>query len=113
MAVERLTDGDFKAKLGAAVKAVVCFRARWCGLCMLFAPRYERLSREYPDVRFFRCDGDRQPRCQASVPVDSLPFFAVYEHGRYLGGFTTTKEVKFRELLDAEFERHGGRFRAE
>ena len=107
MAVDRLTDEDYRAKLASAGRAVVCFDARWCGLCMIFARHYERLSEKYPDVDFFCCDGDKEPECRASVPVDALPFFAVYEAGRYLGGFSTTEKDAFEELLDACFDPKG------
>ena len=105
MAVEKLTDADFRANLGGAKRAVVCFCARWCGLCMLFAPRFERLSGEYPHVRFFRCDGDREIECRSTVSLETLPFFALYEDGRYVDGFSTTKESELRQFLDARFGR--------
>lgn len=105
MAVERLTDASFRAELGGTPNAVVCFCARWCGLCMLFARRFERLSGEYTHVRFFRCDTETEPVCRSTVSFESLPFFALYEHGRYVDGFSTTNEDGLRERLETIFGR--------
>ena len=72
---------------------------------MLVAPRFERLSGEHPHVRFFRCDTEGEPACRSTVTFESLPFFAFYEDGRYVDGFSTTKEDGFRERLEARFGR--------
>lgn len=103
MAVEDLTDDNFQSKLREADMAVVDFYAGWCGPCMLFKPKFARLSEEYPHVKFFVCDGERAPESRKTVTIENLPFFGLYRRGKQVGGFTTTKEAGFRELLEEQF----------
>lgn len=103
MAVEDLTDETFAAKLAEADLAVVDFYAGWCGPCMMFKPKFKKLSETYPHVRFFVCDGERAPEARKSVQIDNLPFFGFYRRGEYLGGLTTAKEAGFSEALEKHF----------
>lgn len=103
MAVEELTDENREALLGDADMAVVDFYAAWCGSCLLFAPKFARLSDEYPHVRFFLCDGERAPRFRATVAIENVPYFGLYRRGVLVGGFTATREAGFREALEQCF----------
>lgn len=103
MAVEDLTDETFEPTLKATDRAVVDFYAGWCGPCMLFKPKFRKLSDEYPHVKFFVCDGELAPNARKTVHIENLPYFAVYENGKFLEGFTTTKEEGFREFLEKHF----------
>jgi len=103
MATTDLTDDTFEQELAAAEMAVVDFYAGWCGPCMLFKPKFARLSDEYPHVRFFVCDGERAPNARRTVEIGNLPFFGFYRRGQYLGGVSTSKEEGFREELEKHF----------
>ena len=107
MPVEELSDDDFEAKVGSSERAVVDFYAGWCGPCMLFKPKFRRLSDEYPHVQFFVCDGEKAPNARKTVQIENLPYFGIYQSGRFVEGFTTTKEDGFREFLDKHFGRAG------
>ncbi len=109
MAVEDLTDETFESRLRETELAVVDFYAGWCGPCMLFKPKFRRLSEEYPHVRFFVCDGETAPNARKTVVIENLPYFALYRNGEFVEGFTTTKEEGFRELLEAQFGKQLGK----
>lgn len=103
MAVEELTDDTFDERLAGSKQAVVDFYAGWCGPCMMFKPKYQRLSEEYSDVDFFVCDGEKAPQSRSKVQIDNLPYFGLYRDGVFIRGFTTTKEAGFREYLEEAF----------
>ena len=103
MATEQLDDGNFASRLAEAELAVVDFYAGWCGPCMLFKPKFNRLSDEYPNIRFFVCDGEKAPESRKTVEIPSLPYFGLYRSGKLVGGFSTTKEDGFREYLVEHF----------
>lgn len=103
MAVEDLDDATFAQKLGETELAVVDFYAGWCGPCMMFKPKFARLSDEYPHVRFFICDGEQAPEARKSVDIPNLPYFGIYRGGALIDGFSTAKEEGFREKLEAHF----------
>ncbi len=103
MAVEDLTDETFEEELAAAERAVVDFYAGWCGPCMMFSPKFRRISEDYPHVKFFVCDGEKAPQARKTVTIENLPYFAVYERGRFLDGLTTTREEGFRDFIEEHF----------
>ncbi len=107
MAVEELDDQTFEPKLKAAERAVVDFYAGWCGPCMLFKPKFRRLSDEYPHVAFFVLDGETAPNARKTVQIENLPYFGLYENGTFVEGFTTTREEGFREYLEKRFGKPG------
>lgn len=108
MAVEDLDDTTFAPRLAEAEMAVVDFYAGWCGPCMLFKPKFARLSEEYPHVRFFVCDGEKAPESRKTVEIPNLPYFGLYRAGKLIDGFSTAKEAGFRERLEAAFGPHPG-----
>lgn len=103
MAVEDLDDTTFAQKLAEADMAVVDFYAGWCGPCMMFKPKFARLSDEYPHVKFFVCDGEKAPESRKTVEIPGLPYFGLYRNGKLIDGFTTAKEAGFRERLEQHF----------
>lgn len=103
MAVEQLDDSTFTSALANSERAIVDFYAGWCGPCMLFKPKFTRLSDEYPHVKFFVCDGEKAPESRKTVEIPSLPFFGLYQNGTFVKGFSTTKEEGFREYLEEVF----------
>lgn len=103
MAVTVLTDDNFEDELAKADKAVVDFYAGWCGPCIMFKPKFRRISKDYPHVRFFMVDGEKSPEARKSVTIDNLPFFGFYEKGELVKGKSMAKEDAFRETLEGIF----------
>lgn len=108
MAVEQLDDSNFGARLAASDLAVVDFYAGWCGPCMLFKPKFSRLSEAYPSVAFFICDGENAPQARKTIEIPSLPYFGLFRKGTFVRGFSTTKEEGFREELEQEIKPSSG-----
>jgi thiol-disulfide isomerase/thioredoxin len=102
MAVEQLDDTNFAARLAESDLAIVDFYAGWCGPCMLFKPKFARLSEAYPAVTFFVCDGEKAPESRKTIDIPSLPYFGLFRKGAFVRGFSTTKEEGFREELEKE-----------
>lgn len=100
MPVSDLTDATFTETLAATPLAVVDFHAGWCGPCIMFKPKFKRISADYPDIGFFLVDGEAQPAARRSVQIENLPYFGFYRHGRLVEGLSTTMEDAFRAFLD-------------
>jgi thiol-disulfide isomerase/thioredoxin len=104
MAITDLTDDTFADSLAASSLSIVDFHAGWCGPCIMFKPKFKRISADYPDMHFFMLDGEKHPNARQTVTIDNLPFFAIYRDGVFAEGLSTTKEDVFREFI----ERHLG-----
>ena len=100
MAVSDLDDTTFAQTLADTPLAVVDFHAGWCGPCIMFKPKFKRISNDYPQVAFFMVDGEKAPEARKSVQIDNLPYFAVFRHGELVEGLSTAKEEGFRALVE-------------
>ncbi len=100
MPVEDLGDHTFADRIASAKIAIVDFHAGWCGPCLMFKPKFKRISGDYPDVAFFTVDGERAPGARKTVQIDNLPYFGFYRDGRFVEGVSTSTEEGFRAFLD-------------
>lgn len=103
MAATDLTDATFATELAGASAAVVDFHAGWCGPCILFKPKFKRISDSYPHVRFFLVDGEKSPEARKTVQIGELPYFAAYRDGVFVEGVSLSDEAKFRAFVEAHF----------
>ena len=108
MAVTVLDDSNFTESLADANAAIVDFYAGWCGPCIMFKPKFKRISNDYPHVAFFTLDGESAPEARKTVTIDNLPFFGVYKNGTLLEGKSTSKEDVFRALVETHFGKAEG-----
>lgn len=99
MPVTPLDDTTFAAAIAAAPLAIVDFYAGWCGPCIMFKPKFARISNDYPGVQFFVLDGEKAPESRKTVKIDNLPYFGVYQNGVLVEGMSTSNEDAFRALL--------------
>ena len=100
MATIDLTDENFDSSLSTTALAIVDFHAGWCGPCIMFKPKFRRVSGDYPNMTFFMVDGEANPVARQSVTIDNLPYFGVYKDGVFVEGLSTTKEDVFREFIE-------------
>ena len=102
MAVQLLTDADFRAQLAANPKVVVKYFADWCGNCKLFAPKFRRMSEnpEFEGVLFVDVNAEQNPEARNLAGVDNLPFFATFKNGELVAATATSKEEVVTELLN-------------
>ena len=100
MAAIDLDDSTFSEALGAAPLAIVDFHAGWCGPCIMFKPKFKRISKDYPQVSFFMVDGERSPEARKTVQIDTLPYFAVYREGVFVEGRSLSDEAAFRAFVE-------------
>lgn len=98
-----LTDADFTERITGSTMAVVDFHAGWCGPCILFKPKFKRISDSYPHVTFFMVDGEASPQARSTVQIDNLPYFAAYKDGVFVEGVSTAEEAPFRAFVEKHF----------
>ena len=103
-AIRHLTTDTFNTEVLAAKKAVVDFWAEWCGPCRRFAPVFEQLSLEFPDVQFFKCNTDENPEIGQEFFIYSIPTTLFIIDGKvvHLESGAMTEDA-FRTLLTSVF----------
>ena len=100
MAVQDLDDSTFTDAIAGAKLAVVDFHAGWCGPCIMFKPKFKRISKDYEDIAFFMVNGEKAPEARKTVTIENLPYFAVYRDGQFVAGLSTDKEERFRAFVE-------------
>lgn len=73
MATKDITEAEFEQTLEDNEIVFVDFWADWCGPCKMFAPVYEQISEENPDVVFAKVDTEAERGLAAAANITSIP----------------------------------------
>lgn len=76
---------QFRGIVNDAVLTVVCFSAVWCGPCKTIEKDLERVSYEFPNVRFAKVDADNNSEIVLKCKVIQLPTFMLVKEGQMVG----------------------------
>ena len=78
MATIELTNENFNATIESGKTVIIDFWAPWCGPCRAFAPTFEAVSEEFPDVVFAKINTEAEPDLGAAFNVRSIPTLMVF-----------------------------------
>ncbi len=81
MATVDLTGATFEARLDEGGIMLIDFWAEWCGPCRAFAPVYERVSEEFPDVLFAKVDTEVEQELAGAFGIRSIPTTVAFKEG--------------------------------
>ena len=77
-----LTSRTFDDQVGRSWHTLVEFHAPWCTACASFAPVLHavasELSRERPDMKLMRVDGDAQPELRTRFQIEEAPSLLLF-----------------------------------
>ena len=78
MATIELTKENFNETIENNDVVVVDFWAPWCGPCRMFAPTFEAVSEQHPNVVFAKLNTEDQQELAASFNIRSIPTLMVF-----------------------------------
>ncbi len=73
MATTEITEAGFEQAITENDIVFVDFWAEWCGPCKQFAPVYEQVSGEHPDILFGKVDTEAERGLAAAANITSIP----------------------------------------
>ncbi len=81
MAYLDLTAKNFNETLDNNEIVIVDFWAPWCGPCLQFAPIFEKVAEDNPDVTFAKVNTEEQQALASQYNVVSIPTLMVVRDG--------------------------------
>lgn len=78
MAVVELTKDNFEQVVTSNATVIVDYWAPWCGPCKGFAPVFERVAEQHPDVVFAKVNTDEEQEIAAHFQIRSIPTLMVF-----------------------------------
>jgi len=79
MAVVELTKENFEQVVTSNTTVIVDYWAPWCGPCRGFAPVFEKVSEQHPDVVFAKVNTDEEQEIAAHFQIRSIPTLMVFK----------------------------------
>jgi thioredoxin 1 len=80
MATKALTAATFDETAKDGI-VLIDFWADWCGPCKRFAPTYEALSEQHPDIIFGKVDTEAEQALAAQFEIRSIPTIMAIRDG--------------------------------
>ncbi len=78
MAAQALTAAQFDETVGGNDIVVVDFWAPWCGPCRGFAPVFDQVAADNPDVAFRKVNTDEEPDLAGHFNIRSIPTLMIF-----------------------------------
>jgi thioredoxin 1 len=73
MALENLTAQNFNQMVESNEIVILDFWAPWCGPCLQFAPIFEKVASENPDILFGKINTEEERELAAHFQIQSIP----------------------------------------
>jgi thioredoxin 1 len=80
MATIDLTEATFPETIAEGT-VLVDWWASWCGPCRAFAPTYEAVSEQHPDITFAKVDTEAEQGLAGAADIQSIPTLMVFRDG--------------------------------
>jgi thioredoxin 1 len=81
MATQELTEQTFADTVGSNEIVLIDFWASWCGPCRTFAPVYENVSQDNPDIVFAKVDTEAEQGLAGYFQISSIPTLMAIRDG--------------------------------
>lgn len=100
MAVVELTKENFEATVTGNDFVIVDYWAPWCGPCRSFAPTYEKVSEEFPNVVFAKVNTEDEQEIAGQFGIRSIPTLMIFRDQVIIYSEAgALPEASFRELV--------------
>ena len=78
MAVVELNRDNFEQTITENGFVIVDFWAPWCGPCRSFAPTFEKVSEEHPEIVFAKVNTEDEHEIAAHFQIRSIPTLMIF-----------------------------------
>ena len=97
---ELFTLDEYNSALSGNPKVAIDYFATWCGPCKVIGPKFYVLSADFPDIKFFRVDVDKNGEASQKAGISAMPTFKFFHNGAEFDELVGASEEKLKTLLD-------------
>ena len=81
MATVTMHESSFNEIIEENKLVIIDFWAEWCGPCRAYAPVFEGVSEEFPDVTFAKVDTEAEQALAGTFGIRSIPTTVAFKDG--------------------------------
>ncbi len=81
MPLKTITAENFNDEVSSHEITILDFWAEWCAPCKSFAPIFEKVSQEYPDILFGKINTEEEQELAAHFQIRSIPTSMILKDG--------------------------------
>jgi len=101
MAITEITQENFEQIVTGNDFIILDYWAPWCGPCRSFAPVFEKVAEDYPDILFAKINTEEQQEIAAHFQIRSIPTLMIMREQVILFNQPgALPESGLREVLD-------------
>lgn len=101
MAITEITQENFEQVVTDNDFIILDYWAPWCGPCRSFAPVFEKVAEDYPDILFAKINTEEQQEIAAHFQIRSIPTLMIMREQVILFNQPgALPEGSLREVLD-------------
>ncbi len=101
MAVLELTKENFEETVNNNPFVIIDFWAPWCGPCKSFAPTYEKVSEDFPDIVFAKVNTEDEQELAMHFQIRSIPTLMIFRDQIIIYAEAgALPESAFRQLIE-------------
>ena len=78
MATEDITAQSFEETITSNEIVIIDFWAPWCGPCRSFAPTYDKVSDNHPDIVFAKVNTEEEQDLASHFQIRSIPTLMIF-----------------------------------
>ncbi|GMT00765.1 hypothetical protein PENTCL1PPCAC_22939, partial [Pristionchus entomophagus] len=95
----QVNEPQFTSLLKSKELVVIDFFATWCGPCKMMSPKLEKLSVDFPNVKFAKVDIDDEENLASRYSINLMPTFVFFKDGKEIYRVEGTKEDHLRSQI--------------
>ncbi len=101
MAVIELNKDNFEETINNNAFVIIDFWAPWCGPCKSFAPTFEKVSEEFPDIVFAKLNTEEEQEIAMHFQIRSIPTLMIFRDQIIIYAEAgALPEAAFRQLIE-------------